>query len=139
MHGYTKKIVLWYFWPTKSYLERAQKNGEKNPEVAQKTSCLFVGSKDEYDLMNAKQRDEGKSCFGHPKRENQRGEQDEQEFGNVDEQYLNVKIKTIQKTKSKASGFFSDCQMAVTRLSPIHTLINLTEKIARKSAREPST
>lgn len=74
----------------KTYLKWAQKNGEENPEVAQKTSCLFVSSKDENDLMNAKQRDEGKSCFGHPMRENQREEQDDQEVGKVDEPYSNI-------------------------------------------------
>lgn len=99
-------------WPDqenrkKTYLKWAQKNSEENPEVAQKTSCLFVSSKDEYDLMNAKQWDEGKSRFGHPTTENRRVEQDK--VGNVEEPYLNIKIKTIQKV-GKASGFFIYCQ-----------------------------
>lgn len=85
-------MVLWYLLPTKTYLKWAQKNGEENPEVAQKTSRLFVSSKDEYDLMNTKQRDEGKSRFGQPKRENQRAEQDDQEVGMVDEPYFNIEI-----------------------------------------------
>lgn len=43
--------------------------------------------------MNAKQRDEGKSRFGHPTRENQRVEQDK--VGKVDEPYFNIELKPI--------------------------------------------
>lgn len=92
----------------KAYLKWAQKKGEENPKVAQKASCLLVCSEDEYDLMNTKQRDEGKSRFGHPRRENQRAEQEDQEVGKVDEPDFKIEILTIQKA-CKALGFFSDC------------------------------
>lgn len=58
--------------------------------------------------MNTKQRDEGKSRFGHPRRENQRAEQEDQEVGKVDEPDFKIEILTIQKA-CKALGFFSDC------------------------------
>lgn len=92
MFDHTKKILLWHCLPTKTYLKWTQKNGEENPEVAQKSSRLFVSSEDEYNLMNAKQGDEGKSRFGHPKRKNQRAEQDDQEVGKVDEPYFPIEI-----------------------------------------------
>lgn len=65
--------------------------------------------------MNTKQRNEGKSRFGHPKRENQRAEQNDQEVGKVDEP--DFKIETIQKA-CKASGFFSDCQFNGGQANP---------------------
>lgn len=58
----------------KTYLKWAQKKSEEDPKEAQKACRLLICRKDEHDLMNTKQWDEGKSRFGHPKRENQRAE-----------------------------------------------------------------
>lgn len=74
----------------KTYLKWAQKKGEENPKVAQEASRLLVCGKNEYDLVNTKQRDEGKSRFGHPKGANQREEQDVEEVGKANEQHLSI-------------------------------------------------
>lgn len=86
---YQKKETL-ALLANKTYLKWAQKKGEENPKVAQEASRLLVCGKNEYDLVNTKQRDEGKSRFGHPKGANQREEQDVEEVGKANEQHLSI-------------------------------------------------
>lgn len=76
-----------------AYLKGTDKKCEEHFDVAQNACRLLICSKDENHLMNSKQRNEGKSCLGEPKK------MQIKQIGNLSHCRTMICLSLIQLTK----------------------------------------